>query len=84
MLVHGADDGIYECGYAGSWSSWMSLEGLTVDSPAATVCGDELHVIVRGSDAVTLWHSAVDLDSAVFGGWSWNSGSTPSAPTLTS
>jgi hypothetical protein len=84
MLVRGADDGIYECGYDGSWGGWSSLEGLTVASPAATVCGDELQVVVQGSDAVTLWHGVVDLDSAVFGGWSWISGSTPSRPVLAS
>jgi len=84
MLVRGADDGIYECGYDGSWGGWSSLEGLTVASPGAVICGDELHVIVQGSDVVTLWHGVVDLETAVFGGWSWISGSTPSRPVLTS
>ena len=62
----------------------MSLEGLTVASPGGAICGDELHVIVQGSDAVTLWYGVVDLDSMVFGGWSWISGSTASQPVLTS
>jgi uncharacterized repeat protein (TIGR02543 family) len=84
MLVRGADDGIYECLYDSSWGTWASLEGSTIASPAAMVCGDQLHVIVQGSDAVTLWYGAVDLDSMVFGGWNWISGSTPSKPVLTS
>ncbi|MDX1813473.1 MAG: polysaccharide deacetylase family protein [Candidatus Bathyarchaeia archaeon] len=84
MLVHGTDDGIYGCYYGGSWDGWISLEGLTVARPGAAICGDELHVIVQGADAVTLWHFVVDLETDVFGSWSWISGSTPSAPTLTS
>jgi hypothetical protein len=84
MLVRGADDGIYYCEYEdSSWGSWTNLQGLTTRSPCATVSADELHVVVCGYDEVTLWHGKVDLDTEVFDGWEWISGSSPSAPTLT-
>jgi len=85
MLVRGADDGIYYTQFEeSSWGGWTNLQGLTTRSPCATINGEELHVVVCGSDEVTLWHGKVDLNSKIFLGWIWISGSTPSAPTLTS
>jgi len=85
LIVRGADEGIYYCQYDGSiWQDWTNLQGLTTRSPSATVCGNQLHVVVCGYDEITMWHGKVDLETDSFGGWDWISGSTPSAPTLTS
>lgn len=35
---------------------WMALPGSTVDSPAAVMYGNELHIVVRGSDGNSLWY----------------------------
>jgi hypothetical protein len=87
LVVRGSDNKIYYRSYnfsSGSWGSWNVLLGATCDSPAAAVCNNELHVVVRGTDGNTLWHGYVDLATSTFSGWTLLSGCTPSAPTLTS
>jgi parallel beta-helix repeat protein len=86
LVVRGLDNRIYYRAYnvtTASWASWNALPGLTCDSPAATVCGNELHIVVRSIDGYLLWHGYVSLISNAFSGWTLLSGSTPSAPTLT-
>ena len=87
LVVRGANNQIYyrTCdSVSGTWGSWIGLPGSTIDSPAAVVCGNELHIVVRGSDGITLWHSYVNLNDGTFSGWEWISGTTPSPPTLAS
>jgi len=46
------------------------------------VLGDELHVVVRGMDGYSLWHSFVNLDTSVFSAWQRIGGATESNPML--
>jgi len=86
LVVRGFNDRIYYRVYESSWGGWNVLPGATCDSPAAAMLGDDLHVVVRGMDGNTLWHGYLSdpSDPESFSGWSWLSGATPSAPTLTS
>jgi hypothetical protein len=87
LVVRGLDDRIYYRTYdfAGdTWSSWTVLPGSTPDSPAAVVCNNELHIVVRGMDGRSLWHGYVNLADNTFNSWARLSGWTPSAPTLAS
>jgi hypothetical protein len=88
LVVRGQDNLIYYRTYnpaSGVWGGWSSLPGATPDSPAAVLCGNELHVVVRGMDGVSLYHGYVNLNANnSFSGWSWISGTTPSPPTLVS
>ena len=87
LVVRGADNTVYYRSYdsvSATWGSWVGLPGSTCDSPAAVVCGNELHIVVRGMDGVTLYHGYVNLVSGSFSGWAWISGTTPSPPTLAS
>ncbi len=87
LVVRGADNTVYYRSYdfaSDTWGGWVGLPGSTLDSPAAVVCGNELHIVVRGMDGESLYHGYVDLNSNVFSGWSWISGTTPSPPTLAS
>lgn len=87
LVVRGSNNLIYYRTYnvtTSSWTSWNALPGATCDSPAATVTGNELQIVVRGVDGSTLWHGYVNLVGGGFSGWALLSGSSPSAPTLTS
>ena len=87
LVVRGSNNGIYYRTYnvtTGAWASWNTLSGSTCDSPAATIIGNELHIVVRSSTGTTLYHGYVNLDTNAFSGWTLLSGSTPSTPTLTS
>ncbi len=67
------------------WNGWISVPtGATCDAPGATVTNDKLQIVVRGMDESSLWHGYVDLTTEDFAGWSWLSGATESAPTVTS
>jgi hypothetical protein len=80
LFVKGLDNKIYCRTYASSgdsWGSWNALPGATIDGPGATVCNNKLYIVVRGSDGNSLWFW--DENS-----WNLISGSTASAPTLTS
>jgi hypothetical protein len=86
LVVQGADNSIYINQYTNStWQGWYRLpQGSTNISPAATVIGNQLYMVVVGVDKVTLWTGNLNLNSNVFSGWSWISGTTSSKPTLTS
>ena len=86
LVVRGTDNSIYINKYVGSaWQGWSALSsGSTTESPAATVLGNKLYIVVVGMDHVTLWTSNKDLNTNAFSGWSWISGTTPSKPLLTS
>jgi hypothetical protein len=87
LVVRGLDNRIYYRVYNSSsdfWGSWNVLPGATCDSPAAAVCGNELHMVVRDMGGSALYHGYVDLATNAFSGWTLISGATPSAPTLTS
>jgi outer membrane protein assembly factor BamB/subtilisin family serine protease len=88
LVVRGQDNRIYYRSYnssSGSWGSWNAFpSGSTCDNPAAAICNNELHVVVRSMDGSKLWHRYVNLATTTFSGWTLLSGFTPSAPTLTS
>jgi PKD repeat protein len=87
LVVRGSDNRIYHRQYnlvTESWGSWNAVPtGTTVDSPAAAIDGDYLHLVVRGMDD-GLYHQKINLPTLDYLGWSTISGTTPSAPTLTS
>ncbi|MGD0978094.1 MAG: PKD domain-containing protein [Candidatus Bathyarchaeia archaeon] len=88
LVVRGMDNAIYYRSYTGStnsWAGWSAFPtGATNDGPAATMVGNMLCTVVRGSDGSTLWCGDIDLGTTSFTGWTLVSGATPSAPTLTS
>jgi hypothetical protein len=70
-----------------SWESWNSVPyGSTPDSPAAVVCSNTLYIAVRGfaNNNQSIYFGSINLTDNNFSGWTLLSGSTPSAPTLTS
>ena len=91
LVAKGMDGSIYYRSYdtvAGMWGDWkVVLGGSTVDTPAVTVIDDKLFMVVRGSDANSLWFGTVDLTDDSFSGWSFISTPTPTpvpTPTPTS
>lgn len=87
LVVQGMDNLIYDATLDFSkmtFSSWRPLPGSTDDSPGAVVCGNQLHMVVRGLSGDSLYHGYIDLADGVFKGWSWISGATLSSPTLSS
>jgi hypothetical protein len=67
------------------WGNWIAWPyGGTPEAPAATLLGDQLHLVVRGPGGTSLWHSSVDTSTGAFSGWDYVTGATPSKPTLTS
>jgi uncharacterized protein YbdZ (MbtH family) len=86
LVVRGLDSAIYFNVWNGvEWQGWTALaNGSTIDSPAATALGDELHVVVRGADGFSLWHCYVNLATLDQSGWTAISGATQSTPTLAS
>lgn len=85
LVVRGLDDRIYCNVWSGiEWEGWTSFPtGLTCESPAATVIGNKLQVVVIGLNG-RLWHSHVDLSDGSFSAWNCVSGDTESPPTLAS
>ncbi len=84
-VVRGADDRIYYGDVGVSPNLWTQLpSGLTSDTPAAAVISSELHIVVRSTDGLSIWHRYVNMTDGTFSGWTLLSGYTPSAPTLTS
>ncbi|MGD0977557.1 MAG: NosD domain-containing protein [Candidatus Bathyarchaeia archaeon] len=87
LVVRGMDSRIYYRIWNGaSWEGWNVLPGSTIDSPAAAILGNQLYVVVRGSDGNSLWYGYLTniTNPGSFSGWTMLSGATSSAPTLTS
>jgi len=85
LSVKGLDGRIYLNEWSGSWQGWTALaSGWTNESPSIAVTDDVLQVVVKGSDGFSLWHCNVDLNTSVQSSWQALSGSSPSAPTITS
>jgi hypothetical protein len=68
----------------GTWNAWEKLPGATLDSPAAVIVGNQLRIVVRGMDGMTMWYGYVDILTDTFSGWTALDGATPSAPALAS
>jgi len=85
LTVQGLDNTIYYRSWRtlDTWATWNLLPGTTCDSPAAAVCDNKLHLIVRSLDN-SLFHGYVNIVDNGFSGWSLISGLTSSAPTLVS
>ena len=87
LLVRGTENQIWYTEYDSPgevWREWANLPGSTIDTPAAAILDDQLHVVVRGMDGSTLWHGYYDLVTEEFFGWTMLAGSSPSPPVLTS
>jgi hypothetical protein len=85
LSVKGMDSRIYVNTWTSSWQGWTGLaSGWTNESPAITVTDDVLQFVVKGFDGASLWHCSVDLDSSVQSSWTLITGSSPSAPTISS
>ena len=85
LVVRGNDNGIYYRLFneaTSTWGSWIKLPGATSDSPSAAYVGDQLCVIVRGTDGSSLWQGFINVGTGAFSGWTLLSGATPSAPEL--
>ena len=85
LVVRGMNNDIsYRC-YSGSWGSWVAVpSGATLDSPAAAMLGNNLHIVVRGMDGSSLWDVIMGCDGTVVRNWRQLSGATNSRPTLAS
>jgi hypothetical protein len=65
------------------WEDWVAWPyGGTTATPAASLVGDTLHLVVNGPDGTSLYYSSLNLESHAFSGWSYLIGGTPSSPTL--
>jgi hypothetical protein len=85
LIVRGNNDALYYNVYSGSlWQGWNRLAGATSAGPAAAVVGDELHIVVKDMYSYDLWHYIINLSTNTHSEWTKISGTTPSAPTLTS
>jgi hypothetical protein len=90
LVVRGEDNRIYYRFYdiaSQTWSGWNILpSGWTPDSPAAVVSSNTLYISVRGfaNNNQSIYFASINLADQSFSGWTLLSGSTPSAPTLTS
>ncbi|MDX1814228.1 MAG: hypothetical protein R3319_05505, partial [Candidatus Bathyarchaeia archaeon] len=85
MVVRGSNNVVYYRLFdeaTSTWGSWVALPGRTLDSPSAAYIGDQLCVVVRGMDGSSLWQGFVNVDTGAFSGWTFISGSTPSAVEL--
>lgn len=91
LVVRGLDNRVYYCLYgyderddSWGWYDWNVIpNGVTGDSPAAAMLGNELIVVVRGMDGNTLWYTKIQwTNNTVLKGWTLISGATPSKPVL--
>jgi hypothetical protein len=82
LVVRGGNNGIYYSELGGP--GWIQLPGSTIDAPAAAVAGNRLHIVVRGSDGLSIYHGQLDLSTGKWLGRNQIPGSTPSAPSLAS
>ena len=86
LVVRGLDNSIYHRLYdcvSGVWEGWSVVpNGSTIDGPAAAVLEGVLHIVVRGADGYSVWHSSVNMTTSDFSGWELIGGATESKPTL--
>ncbi len=87
LVVRGETGGTYYRFYniaSKTWSEWVELtDGATNDSIAATLVGNQLHIVVRALNYDWIYYAYVNLTDNTFSGWTLLDGATPSAPTLT-
>jgi hypothetical protein len=81
LVVRDVSNGIWI--YKNSTGEWISLPGLTIDSPAASAVRDILHIVVRGVDGSSLWHGTLNLTNNIFSGWRSLQGLSDATPDLT-
>lgn len=94
LIVRGTDNGLWYRYYdtiTNTWGGWIGIpETQTSDSPAATVIGTTMSLVVRGFSTTsaiqnnTLWYSSLNLFNNDFSGWKALPGETDAAPRLTS
>jgi hypothetical protein len=89
LVVRGENNVIYYRFYTiatQTWSSWTAIPtGSTMDSPAATIIGNSLQIVVRGISNDQIWHCTLDLSTYTWTSWTLQDiGAIPSAPRLTS
>ena len=84
LVVQGCNNRIYYNLFNGTWLGWKALpSGSTIDAPAAAFLNGKLHIVVRGTDGKSIWYTQVDPSTGATSVWTTLSGSTPSAPYLT-
>ncbi len=84
LVVRGLDNAISRNSWTDAgWKGWVNLPtGTTFQGPGASVVGQDLQVIVQGTEGSTIWKSSVNLSTGAFSGWTLLPGYTPSKPTL--
>jgi hypothetical protein len=81
LAARGRDDRIYVSPRPfGGWGA--SPTGSTPSGPAVAICGNKLHVVVRGGSNA-LWHRFLNLETGAWSDWKPIGGLTPSKPSLT-
>ena len=81
IVVRGTDNAVWHKWYAGAWSGFESLGGVTLDNPAAVSWAPgRLDVFVRGTDN-QLWHRWY---TGTWSAWEPLGGTLTSAPTVAS
>jgi hypothetical protein len=87
LVVRGENNRIYYRFYniaSQTWTGWEVLpSGWTLDSPAAAIQANQLHIVVRGMDGTSIWDCSLNLTTNVYSGWELVGGETPSAPSCT-
>jgi hypothetical protein len=68
-----------------TWGDWVDLPyGTTPNVPAATIVGEDLHIVVRGMNYDQIWHGCLNLSSEYWSDWNLLDGATTSKPVLIS
>jgi hypothetical protein len=81
LIVRGNNNKVYYREWASIWGEWIALPGKTTYSPGAYALGDNLHLMVIGTNG-KLYTGMISLTTYEFSGWIWLSGITTSPPTL--
>ncbi len=88
LVTRGTNNQVYYRSYNPAtkiWNAFVSLGGAIRDSPGATAVSGQLIIAVRGFSSDAIWSRKVNLSLEIpIGDWSLITGTTPSAPTLTS
>jgi len=84
LVVRGADDHIYWTPYLESGVfGWNRIAGgTTQSSPAASLIGDYLHIVIKGASGLGIYETFVDLRTGEDSGWSVISGQTLDSPAI--
>jgi hypothetical protein len=71
----------YGSDLAGAWQGWHKLPGQSRDAPAAALCNNILHIVVRGM-VTQIYYGYVTLLNGTFFGWKQLAGSSINTASL--